>query len=258
MSLLKAWSCWQPSTAPFLLDADIPAFEKHLKPKNLQVTLESWEAARDSNDFCSPIDSRFHMGLLPQPFMGNVSNAKVYVLLLNPGLGPHDYYAEYQVTAYREALMRNLHQSFRSDDLPFLFLDPKYAWHGGFTWWQGKLAQVIQSLSQSRKCSFAEAQRYISLNLASIELVPYHSKSFKAPSRFIEDLESAKLARHFVNHHVLPRVRNKEAIVIVTRRVNEWGLTERDGVILYDKNQARGAHLSLASKGGRAILEFLS
>ncbi len=59
---------------------------------------------------------------------------------MNPGPGPHDYYGEYEVPKYRAALLANLKQG---PPTPFLFLDPQFAWHGGFDWWQEKLAKVI-------------------------------------------------------------------------------------------------------------------
>ena len=65
------------------------------------------------------------------------------------------------------------------------------------------------------------------------------------------------LARDFVSDVVLPRVRSRNAIVIVTRKVREWNLPSEHGVVKYSSGEARAAHLTPASKGGKAILDFL-
>ena len=47
-------------------------------------------------DFCKSDYKWLHLGLIPDPFMGDMLNASIYVLMLNPGLGPGDYF-EYKV-----------------------------------------------------------------------------------------------------------------------------------------------------------------
>jgi hypothetical protein len=55
-----------------------------------------------------------HTGLLPMPFVGSLSRAKVFLLMLNPGLSPTDYFGEFEQPAYRGALRNNLFQSERN------------------------------------------------------------------------------------------------------------------------------------------------
>jgi hypothetical protein len=191
------------------------------------------------------------------PFFGDVRHASIYVLLLNPGLGPSDYYGEYEVPEYRAALLANLRQQHRNGVLPFLFLDPRFAWHGGFSWWHGKLAKVIQRLASAWNMSFAEARSRLGSAIASIELLPYHSASFRDADTWLRKLQSVSLARAFVAEHVLPRVQRGEAIVIVTRQVRAWNLREQPGVVTYSATKARAAHLTPDSPGGRAILQHL-
>jgi hypothetical protein len=66
-------------------------------------------------------------GLLPQPFIGDLRLASIYVLSLNPGLQPSDYYGEYAVPEYRNAFLANLKQQFHEKAPPFIFLDPHYS-----------------------------------------------------------------------------------------------------------------------------------
>jgi len=222
------------------------------------ITIRNWPDAHRAADFCAPKDHRLHLGLLPQPFCGDLRRASIYVLLLNPGLGPCDYYGEHEVPEYRKALLANLKQECDRASCPFLLRDPQYSWQGGFGWWHWKLAGVMSRLADTWAVSFAEARAGLARELASIELVPYHSPSFRDAAGWIQDLQSVALARAFVRDVVVPRVRRGEAIVIVTRQVKAWNLPKHSRIVCYSGQQARAAHLSPHSPGGRAILQHLA
>jgi hypothetical protein len=223
-----------------------------------RTTVYRWRDYYAAPDFCAPKDHRLHLGLLPQPFIGNLRRASIYVLLLNPGLGPHDYYSEYEVPAFREALLANLRQDFRGSSVPFLFLDPQFSWHGGFAWWNGKLAGVIARLAGEWGVSHATARSRLAHELACIELVPYHSSNFRDAGKWIQRLKSVEIARAFVHEVVLPRVRRGEAVIIVARQVKNWKLPKHPRIVSYSNQDARAAHLSPESRGGKAILNHLA
>lgn len=256
MDLLNAWAAWRPTTPPFVLAADRDILSANAI-RDLPVVLKGWRDAFRRDDFCAPGDRHLHLGLLPEPFTGPIRRASVYILLLNPGLGPTDYYGEYEVRAFRRARLQNLRQ-LRGSYYPFYMLDPQFAWHGGFDWWHQKLAGVISELARRRSESFAAARKRLAHKIASIELIPYHSGSFDHRGRLVDRLPSARLAKAFVHDAVIPRVRRKEAIVIATRQAAVWDLPRLTGVVRYSPQQARAAHLSPNSPGGRAILGHLS
>ena len=147
MDLLDAWRGWEPTGPPYLFDDDRPLLESRRSSKSLVCTA-SWEEAYRSDDFANPTDTRLHVGVLPHPYFGDLRGAYVYVLLLNPGLGPTDYYGEYEVPAYRKALRANRRQEFSDATFRFLHLDPQFGWHGGFEYWHRKLAGVIGELEK--------------------------------------------------------------------------------------------------------------
>ncbi len=252
MNLLQEWANWKASKPPFVLDSDQAVLGSERNARRI-VTIESWPKAYRAADFCAPKDSRLHLGLMPQPFLGDLRRASIYILGLNPGLGPGDYYAEYEVARFRRALLANLKQNKRRS-FPFLFLDPQYAWHGGFAWWHGKLAGVIARLAQTRNVEFAKQRAQLARELASIELVPYHSS--KSPGGWIR-LESVSLALTFVHNSVVPRVRSGKAIAIAIRQTKIWKLPKEIGFVSYTRQEARAASLSPDSRGGRAILDHL-
>jgi len=254
MNLIREWANWRARRAPFVLKSDEAVLLSERNARRI-VKIRSWQQAHRGEDFCAPKDSRLHLGLLPQPFLGDLRSASIYILGLNPGVGPGDYYAEYEVAKFRGALLANLKQKFRRGSLPFLFLDPQYAWHGGFAWWHGKLAKVISYLAEETwQDSFAEARACLAGKLASIELVPYHSS--KSPGGWIR-LESVSLALAFVHNSVVPRVRSGNAIAIAIRQAKIWKLPEETGFVSYTRQEARAASLSPNTRGGRAILRHL-
>jgi|HubBroStandDraft_3_1064219.scaffolds.fasta_scaffold33427_2 hypothetical protein len=256
MNLLGEWASWKPEGPPYTLNSDQVVLRLPRSARAI-VTKRNWPDAHQASDFCAPEDRRLHLGLLPQPFLGDLHRASIYVLLLNPGLGPHDYYGEYEVPEFRKALLANLKQKFKRGSLPFLFLDPQYSWHGGFAWWHAKLTRVIARLVESWAVPFAIARARLARELASIELVPYHSPNFRDAGGWIRDLRSAALARAFVKDIVLQRVKRGKAIVIVTRQAKVWNLPKHSRIVSYSGQQARAAHLSPDSPGGKAILSHL-
>lgn len=256
MSMLDEWASWDSKEAPYVFDGDRSVLNPQVANRAL-LTRGNWSEAYQDPDFCAPGDTRLHLGLLPQPFFGDLRNASIYVLLLNPGLSPDDYYAEYEVPAYREAIRSNLRQDPGAAPGSFLFLDPRFGWHAGFHWWNRKLSAVIQKIVVAKNTSTAEARSLLATKIASIEMVPYHSATFKDSGRWVERLESARLAREFVRDFVLPRVRAGEAIIIATRQVAAWNLPQHPGIVVYSPGESRAAHLTPDSRGGRAILRHL-
>lgn len=185
----------------------------------------------------------FHLSLMPVPYFGDLDNAEVIILLLNPSLHPSDYLLEEQFPEFRDEVRSVIRQQSRTHP----FLDLRWAWTSGFTWWERKLGEIARVIASERfNGHYGEALRSLSNHVAVIEMVPYHSKSFGRPV----DIPSARVAMEFVKQVVEERTRT----IIVTRKVREWGLAPSDKVITYSAGQARGASLSPRSPGGRAIL----
>ena len=252
--LLTEWAQWKPGQLPFCLTSDRETLAQ--SPNSLAI-FGSWTKAIAAPDFGQPGDTRLHLGLLPQPFIGDLRRASIYVLSLNPGLEPSDYYGEYEVHDYRNALLAVLKQQFQEATLPFIFLDPRYSWHGGSRYWNRKLAQVLKTFADESRVSFASARATLAAQLATIELLPYHSSKFSDAGGWLKKLKSVALAKSFVKNFVLPRVERGDAIAIVLRKVALWELPKIPGVILYEGKHAQGAHLDPGSAGGQAILAKL-
>jgi len=203
-------------------------------------------------------DSRFHTSLLPIPYGGDLSRADIFILLLNPGFSHADYFGEFHVPEFRKRLERNLTQNFENEEFPFLSLDPKFSWHSGFTWWEKKLRDIIALIAEERFGSrYLDALRHLSMRLALIELVPYHSSHFGG-HKLIGQLKSSEVAKRYVSEVLMPDVRRGMKTIVVTRQSASWDLGEPDeNCVVYVGGQTRGASLGLNTSGGKAILRQL-
>ena len=182
-----------------------------------------------------------HLSLLPQPYHGDLESAEVIVLLTNPGLHPSDYFAEDVDPEFRQSIIRTIRQEMRSH----MFLDPRWAWTSGFTWWEKKLRGVAQIVAREKfRGNYSRALADLARRVACLELVPYHSASYRPAA----DLASTKAVRRFAQEA------SRDRTIVVTRAVKDWRISKGPNVISYDAKQARGASLGPNSLGGRAIL----
>ena len=136
-------------------------------------------------------------------------------------------------------------------------LNPQFAWTGGYRYWSTKLDKVLKVACKHRGFSWIDALRFVSRNLACVELYPYHSRSFNLPTSIKNSLLSAKLAKAYVHDVLVPKARSGAATIIVTRKGNEWGLPRHRNIVVYNSSESRAAHLTLNTSGGRKIAEFL-
>lgn len=185
-----------------------------------------------------------HLSLMPVPYLGDLDNADVLILLLNPGLHPSDYLLEEKFPEFRDHLFSVIRQESKVHP----FLDPRWAWTSGFTWWQRKLGEVAQVIAKEHfQGHYGQALRSLASRIAVIELMPYHSMTFGG----LTNLPSTNAALEFVRGVAAAGDRT----IVVTRKSRQWDLPTASNVVTYTGGQARGASLSPRSDGGRAILK---
>ena len=249
--LIGAWR-GVPPEGPYVLPADQRALAEYQR-----LTVRHNSFAAYCADPCFGLDDgRLHIGLIPQPYVGNLREADVFLLMANPGLGPLDYFAEEYSSEYRNTQFQDLHQR---DVSGFSSLNPKESWHGGGQYWQGRFRDLALGLCESTDCSFKDAFEVLARRVACLQLVPYHSTRFGIPMKLRESLKSVQLMKGFVHQDLRPRASNGEILIIVLRRVDEWGLgsEESESILTYPRNLRRGAFISRKSPGYQKILAFL-
>ncbi len=257
--LIGFWNRFRLTAPPFVHpDDDLPILREKApwSPKTDPADFESYVSGPRFGD---AEDHRLHLSLFPVPYAGDLRSAPVVILALNPGFKHSDYWAEFKDSEFQKRLRTNLRQLFNDTDYPFPFLDPQFCWHSGFRWWERKLRDVIQSIAKERyrgyRGSYLRALKFLSQNLACIELIPYHSDTFR-DHRLLKELPSAKHARTFVRENLVPAAIAGKRTVIVTRQKAGWEMPRQGGdLIIYGKGEPRGASLSKNSRGGKAILK---
>ncbi|HTX80457.1 MAG TPA: hypothetical protein VMC62_12350, partial [Longilinea sp.] len=249
--LISAWQQCDLTSSPYILPADKPYLTKY----STRI-FHSFDEYIANPEFGSSSDTNLHVGLLPLPFIGNLRKATIFVLMLNPGLHPGDYYAEQYNFEYKKACIRNLHQENNNDEYPFIFLNPQFAWHPGFEYWNKKFNPIIETLEKQSQITYQEAMSILAKSLACLELLPYHSKSFGSNS-LLKVLPSVQTMISFVHEILLPKAKNGEILIIVTREAQNWQLPKYKNIITYEGGETCSAYLSLASRGGKAIANHL-
>jgi hypothetical protein len=210
------------------------------------------DAISDKN-FCA----KLHAGLLPVPYSGNITDAQIYILALNPGFGPQDYYAESYDVAFKRERVRQLHQERLDTKFPLCDLNPKFCWTSGWKYWANRLNDIVSFLSHQKNIRWSEALQALSQRTACLEYVPYHSKNFRLPRSIVKKMRSPELMRAFVHNYVVPRAREDRAIIVVTRHVDVWDLPKHRNIVVYKGPQSRAAYLNMKSPGGRRIAHIL-
>ena len=246
-NVIEAWRNTDLSREPYCLNEDI----KQMNQSDHYEDIFSYEDLVKRLGEVKRAPQKVHLNLLPIPYIGNIEKAKVIILSANPGLGATDYKIDDEDDSYRKILMNNLKQeSF--DDFPFFCLNPQYAWHGGFDYWEPRFWPIIVQLIEKKSLNYYGALREISNLIAVIEYIPYHSIS----SPVFRGLESTRMMKEYVHKVLLSRARNGQIDIIVTRKAKEWGLSNEKHVIVYSSGQARSASLGIESDGGKRILKY--
>ncbi len=252
--LVDFWKRYRVDRPPFAHPDDIDLLRDNGRLVESDASdFKSYIAGRR---FASREDNELHLSLLPVPYIGNVQESKIVILLLNPGFEHSDYWAEYHQPEFRKRIEQNLSQSFDGIDYPFLYLDPQFCWHSGFRWWERKLREVILRIAVIKfNGDYREALRDLSQKLSCVELFPYHSASFRDHG-LIAKLPSCIAAYSFVKNSIRSETDANRRLWIATRKVREWGVEKSNTVKVYSGGQTRGASLGVASEGGKAILDW--
>lgn len=237
MDLIEFWRRAPLGEPPYMHPEDLATLRK-LCPQDLAQA----RGAESDPD-------RLHFGLLPQPFLGDLASADIFILTYKPGFGAGG--AEYRWerdAAFQRALRTTIAQRFAADDPRFLFLAPRFPAHPGSAYWR----QTFGALAD---------EPALAGRVAVLELMPYHKMEGDAVTdRLARQLASSEAARAFVHDVVLPRSRRGEALVLAVRQVTNWGLAsepESPTFLKYTQTESRRALIRPGARGGDAILRKL-
>jgi hypothetical protein len=252
IGLIKAWREQKWNKRPYVLTNDADILSQKIR------CFTSYDDYTASSDFPNHHRSHFHVGLVPVPFHGDLETADTFICLINPGLNILDYYAE-DNRAYRRLLLLNLRQKLASDPYPFFPLDPKWRWTSSGKWWSDLFANIIDKLRDKKpSATYADAAKFVSKRIASLELIPYHSFDSGHAAKLTKELESSILIRNFVEKKILHKAHNREALLVIASGANKWNIKKGLPNVVYQPPNHRKAHFSMKPRGsGSKILQWL-
>lgn len=229
-----------------------PEDEKYIKAED-KCYFNSFKEYKDSNLY-GENECKFHVGLAPSPYCGDIRKAKIFILLLNPGFAEQDYF-DFEKPDFRKQIMNDLYQTNLNNEFPYGGFNPDLSYQDGARWIRNKFENLAQTIRRQNNISYINALKLLSQNIATLERFPYHSRFFKNKSIY-STMPSVVLMENFVKS-LVERAIKGEILLIVTRQVKIWKLPNCKNIIKYEGSQCRGASLSSDSLGGKAILEFL-
>lgn len=244
-NLIEFWKQLDQDTFPRIHREDFAILKNH---PDLLSTFKTWSSFVKEHDWTQDQERRkLQTSLVPVPYVGNLENAKIYVLMLNPGFLPICHWAESHNTTLTDGLWQNLYQT--TDE--FLFLNPDFAWHPGFTYWSSRFQKTLQQIMLKKSCSYQEALRFLSCSVANVQMVPYASNNFALSSQITNALPSVVQVKKFVRDVLLPNAEAENKIIIVARQNKSWALPSHPAILDVKGPLVRSARF----EGNTEILE---
>jgi len=152
-----------------------------------------------------------HTEIMPAPFMGDVHNAPIVILMLNPGYDP---------TEEENGFYKNYMHYWKNEivhipsipDYPFFALDVEYCKSSPY--WGNKLKFLLEHTDR----------RTLAKKICTIQLFPYQSKNYKPIYKKLikEENFDNYLPSQDYNFELVKNAMDRNAIIIIARGKNAW------------------------------------
>lgn len=239
--------------------ADLKYIKKLLNSKKYPTVDKVDDDAKGKTKKAAKEKYKLRLNVYPQHFVGDIDNAKIIILSLNPGYST-EYYDAYKNitnkngTNYEQIIKENLEMK-----QPF-FHAFELANESDLGYWGNKMKCWVEGYDKKDNEELIESLKKITEDIALAEFFPYHSISYNGmydklgkgtspnSNRKIKDyLPTQK----FLFEKIKKRIddKNDEVIIILTRSFAKWyeaieGL--RDYKHCYEVNNTRNFSLNPA------------
>jgi len=248
-TLIKFWRKFDPNGVQHIHQDDLLHLQ-NIDKIHFNTFNEYWNDATNLFER----NKHIHTGLLPGPYGGDLMNAKIYLLLLNPGFSHNDYFSECQEDVKR-AIINNLRQENLNRDYPFICLNPSLCHTAGGNYWLKKFDSIIKSLRERNDLTYTECLKLISQKTCVLELFPYHSRNFGISQRVLNNLPSVRNIKDSLARLINER---PEVLIICMRKPESWGImTLAENVFILPSESRQNASLSIKSEAGKLIYDKL-
>lgn len=173
--------------------------------------------------------------MLVVPFFGDIENAKIYILMGNPGFHTGDYIDEHEDQDYINLTKQNLKLECKT----FKSLHSSSVRTGGYRYWssKGRIPKIAQKLTDLNQKSFDENYEYVKSSIAIVESIAYHSCN--KPNDELYNLPSSKITKRLVNEYIQSRINNNNSMCFVWRSVRFWNMHDNQNLLIRDPKQAQ-------------------
>lgn len=162
------------------------------------------------------------LGIYPQHFVGNLKNAEIMILSLNPGYEEEYERAYKNKQGYEDIIKNNLEMKnsrFHALDL---------ATEDDLGYWGKRLKFLVDdNKSKNKKKDTLDSLKIIAQNIALAEFFPYHSESYddwfdKIPTKAKIDTEKYLPSQKFLFYEIKQRIKKKDVIIVLARSFRKW------------------------------------
>lgn len=171
-----------------------------------------WTNISDIPPYIAPIDLPFlgnnsakknlRFEIPPDPYIGNLNEAKVVILGLNPGFKDSDLSQHIQNPKFLTIAKENLiHKANPS----FFFFNQELSFCGGNAWWTRILKPIIKE---------GISKEILSNKIMCIEYFPYHSKTFKTINHI--------LPSQYYSFELVKEAMNRAKVIVIMRSKKLW------------------------------------
>jgi len=158
------------------------------------------------HDKKSVAKSKFNTHRLPEPFIGNTTEAKLVLLNLNPSTGKKDRTPQNK-GKFAQAVRANLRSA--KSAYPFYYLNPEFERHEGFRWWNQRLQELLFKCSR-KHC----ARKHLSERILAVEFCAY-------PSKRKQEIKG-RLAGDDFRDYLVKGAMKRGAHIIIMKGLQEW------------------------------------
>lgn len=185
---------------------------------------------------------KIHTQIMPAPFMGDVHNAPIVILMLNPGYDPMEDEIKEDgrnfYNRYKHYWKNEIQHIQTIPESPFFALDIEYCKSSPY--WGNKLKFLLEHTDRVT----------LAKKICTIQLFPYHSKNYKPIYKNLFKYESFDnyLPSQKYNFDLVDKAMARNAIIIIARGKTVW-FKAVDGLEHYEnKHSTRSAQNITISK----------
>ena len=154
---------------------------------------------------------KIRTSIFPAPFMGDVHNASVFILMLNPGYDPKEAKNGYY-KAYEDWWLQQIQHILPKPKLPLFCLDDDYLQKSPY--WANKLKPLTA----------VAGKEAVSRQVAKVQFFPYHSQKYKPLFKRLlkEEGFDSYLPSQEYNFSLVRKAMDRKALILIPRSRRYW------------------------------------